>query len=178
MSTSTAASASPPPSTSSRLSYLDALRGAAIVFIVWTHAAAYARHEPHSALAVWLTRLTPGLPFFFLVDGFLFARSVLRRSGRLDYGTYAWKSAWRLLVPWAVFTLLYVLCRGGVELLDLRRGGTPLFQTRLVVGQSPGAILRHALDSSIAMQMYFLPTLFVIRLMSFATRWLVRAGAG
>jgi peptidoglycan/LPS O-acetylase OafA/YrhL len=179
----TAAPSSPPstaiPSASAnRLLHLDAIRGAAILGVLWWHASAYARHEPASLTAqFWLGLISPSVAFFFLADGFFFARSV-SRSGEFHYGEYVRKSALRLLLPWAVFTVAYLLLHGVLEAIDARTGTSHFAEKRLVLGRSPVEILSHVWDSSIAMQMYFLASLFLIRLLSFATVWLVRAGAG
>jgi peptidoglycan/LPS O-acetylase OafA/YrhL len=179
----TAAPSSPPsmaipPAPADRLLHLDAIRGAAILGVLWWHAEAYARHESTSPTArFWLGLISPSVAFFFLADGFFFARSVSRR-GEFRYGVYVRKSALRLLLPWAVFMTAYLLLRGVFEAIDARAGTSHFSEHRLVLGRSPVEILSHVWDSSIAMQMYFLVSLFLIRLASFATVRLVRAGAG
>jgi peptidoglycan/LPS O-acetylase OafA/YrhL len=171
-------SAAIPPAPADRLLYLDAIRGAAILGVLWWHAEVYAGHKSTSPAAeFWVGLISPSVAFFFLADGFFFARSVSRR-GEFRYGAYVRKSAFRLLLPWAVFTVAYLLLRGVFETIDARAGTSHFGEKRLVLGQSPGEVLSHVWDSSIAMQMYFLVSLFLIRLLSFATVRLVRAGAG
>ena len=152
-----------------RLFYLDALRGTAIFFIVWLHASAYTHHEVTLPVArIFLKLIDPGLAFFFLADGFLLARHVSRQQGFL-YADYLRKSAWRLLLPWLVFTLLYGLLRAVLESVGF-------FATHLLIGYSFTDILIILFNSSVAMQMYFLMSLFLIRTLYPLTRFLAIKG--
>jgi len=45
------------------------------------------------------------VPLFFLADGFLLSWK-WTEAPRFEYKSFVWKSAMRLLVPWAMFTLL------------------------------------------------------------------------
>jgi len=60
------------------------------------------------------------VPLFFLVDGFLFSRKWATRDD-FDFKDYVVKSVSRLLVPWAIFTLLYAICRLALESQSLPR---------------------------------------------------------
>ena len=150
-----------------RLYYLDALRGMAIIFIVWLHASPYAHHEVTLPAALFFLRLIdPGVAFFFLVDGYLFARHLTRHQG-FQYGIYLRKSAWRLLLPWLIFTTAYCLLRAGFEYAGF-------FTTYLLVGRSFGDIMIFFFLRSF--QMYFLMSLFFIRALSPLTRHLALNG--
>ncbi len=152
-----------------RLFYLDALRGTAIVFVVWLHAGAYAHHEVTLPAARFFLRLVdPGVAFFFLADGFLFARHICRHQG-FQYVDYMRKSAWRLLLPWLIFTTAYGLLRAGFE-------SAGFFTTYLLIGHSFAEILYTLFNSSVAPQMYFLMSLFLIRALSPLARHLAIGG--
>lgn len=151
-----------------RLYYLDAIRGMAIIFIVWLHASTYAHHEVSLLAAnIFLRLIDPGVAFFFLADGFLFARH-LSRCQEFHYTAYLRKSAWRLLLPWLVFTMAYCLLRAGFEYAGF-------FTTYLFVGRSFTDILTFFF--LISFQMYFLMSLFFIRALSPLTRYLVVKGS-
>ncbi|MFZ4698712.1 MAG: acyltransferase family protein [Candidatus Methylumidiphilus sp.] len=167
MSVVTQISAIQPAHRQDRLYYLDALRGTAIIFIVWLHASTYAHHEVSLPAARILLRLVdPGVAFFFLADGFLFARHLSRCQG-FQYAAYMRKSAWRLLLPWLVFTMAYCLLRAGFEYAGF-------FTTYLFIGRSFTDILTFFF--LISFQMYFLMSLFFIRTLSPFTRHLVVKG--
>lgn len=157
--------------TGRRLDHLDALRGLSIVLVVGVHAHGYA--DPGGlglsprVDALWPTVSSIAVASFFLVDGYLFARTT-ERPGPFDYLAYLRRSAQRLLLPWLIFSLLYTGLRGAFEVAGF-------FPVRLVVGRSAAEVARSLYDSQIAMQMYFLAALFVIRSASFLTRHLSRA---
>ena len=154
-----------------RLFYLDALRGVAIFFIVWLHAGSYTHHEVTAPSAVFLLKLIdPGVAFFFLTDGFLFAQHVRHHQG-FRYVDYLRKSAWRLLFPWLFFTTAYGLFRAGFESIGF-------FTTHLLVGHTFVENLSSLFNSAIAMQMYFLMSLFLIRVLCPLTRHLAAEGRG
>ncbi len=154
---------------SDRLLYLDALRGMAIIFVVWLHASSYSHHEITDPTALFVLRfINPGVAFFFLTDGFLFARHMSRYQ-EFEYVDYMRKSAWRLLLPWLIFTASYGMLRAGFESVGF-------FTTYLLIGHSFTEILGSLFNSSFAMQMYFLMSLFLIRALSPVTRHLVIKG--
>jgi len=145
-----------------RLSHLDALRGFAIVLVVGIHARGYVGPLSTPADRVWAAVATVAVPAFFLCDGYLFARA----QGRLNpfnYPAYLGKSARRLLVPWLIFSLLYLALRAAAE-------AAGVLHDRMVVGRPASAVARDLYESRIAMQMYFLPSLFLIRALAFAVR--------
>jgi len=157
--------------TGRRFDHLDALRGLSIVLVVGVHAHGYA--DPGGlglsprVDALWPTVSSIAVASFFLVDGYLFARTT-ERPGPFDYLAYLRRSAQRLLLPWLIFSLLYTGLRGAFE-------AAGFFPVRLVIGRSAAEVARSLYDSQIAMQMYFLAALFVIRSASFLTRHLSRA---
>jgi surface polysaccharide O-acyltransferase-like enzyme len=158
---------------SDRLPHLDALRGLAIILVVGIHARGYAYTGATGAAAeapagrAWAALTAAAVPAFFLCDGFLFARGQAR-PGRFDSAAYLRKSARRLLLPWLLFSLLYAALRAALE-----AGG--LFRARLVLGRPPAEVAANLLESRVAMQMYFLPALFLIRALAPVTRHLARA---
>ena len=153
-----------------RLTFLDALRGLGIIFVVGMHAKGYAAFDTSVAADHLWTRVAgASVPMFFLVDGFLFARSVTT-SETFTYASYLKKSVSRLLVPWLAFNLLYTAIRAVFEV----RG---FFPTRLVVGPPFVEVVWNVVDSRVAMQMYFLASLFLIRALAFLWRPLVGRGA-
>ena len=145
-----------------RIQFLDAIRGYAIVMVVATHALAYTRVESSEVIQFWVQ--TVAVPPFFLVDGYLFL-GALRKQSEFSYGNYLFKSARRLLIPWVVFTLLYGLLRALFEYKGL-------LETRIILGHGTSGILQAAYYSAISPQMYFLPSLFVIRSLSSVTKGL------
>lgn len=132
--------------------------------VVATHAIAYAGvgDSISTFLSFWVQSVA--VPPFFLVDGFLFVRSV--RNPQFSYMDYCARSARRLLVPWISFSILYIMLRGGFEFV-----GHP--QVLVVLDHTLFDLLKAVYYSSISAQLYFLPALFLIRSMSFATKYLV-----
>jgi surface polysaccharide O-acyltransferase-like enzyme len=132
--------------------------------VVATHALAYTRVESSEVIQFWVQ--TIAVPPFFLVDGYLFL-GALRKQPEFSYGNYIFKSGRRLVIPWVVFTVLYGLLRALFEYKGL-------LETRIIVGHGTGDILQAAYYSAISPQMYFLPSLFVIRSLSCVTKGLAR----
>lgn len=147
-----------------RLSFLDGFRGYAIVMVVATHAMAYAKLEESmiGLLSFWVQAVA--VPPFFLADGFLFARN-LHNHHSFSYGEYLLRSARRLLLPWSCFSLLYVGFRATFEYVSHST------QT-LVLDRTVGEVISAVYYSSVSSQMYFLPALFIIRLLSGGARTL------
>ena len=148
-----------------RIAFLDGFRGYAIVMVVATHAMAYANLEPSiiSVISFWVQAVA--VPPFFLADGFLFVQG-FQKNPRVLYAAYCIRSARRLLIPWICFSSLYLVLRAGFEFV----GHPPI---TFVLGHNLGEILEAVYYSSISAQLYFLPALFIIRLLSFATRYLI-----
>lgn len=98
-----------------RLEYLDAMRGVAILFIVFGHIPLYCYGvaETDSFSSFRLFTSTVQLPLFFFISGFLFSvRSLFNKSGG-GKTEYILKRARQLLVPAIVFGSIYVLFAGG-----------------------------------------------------------------
>lgn len=148
----------------SRIASLDGFRGYAIIMVVATHAVAYADLEASlaSTLIFWVQAVA--VPPFFLADGSLFVHS-LQKHPRISYKAYCARSARRLLLPWAFFSLFYLGLRAGFEYVT----NPPV---TIVLHHSLGEIFAAVYYSSISAQLYFLPALFFIRILSFATRYL------
>ena len=148
-----------------RIAFLDGFRGYAIVMVVATHAMAYANLDPSmvSTISFWVQAVA--VPPFFLADGFLFVQGI-QRNPHVPYAAYCIRSARRLLLPWIFFSLLYLILRAGFEFV----GHPPI---TFVLGHNLGEILSAVYYSSISAQLYFLPALFIIRIVSFATRYLI-----
>jgi len=154
-----------PPS--DRLSFLDNIRAVAIIMVVAYHTMGYCvpLPPPYSELLTFIVYII-SVPVFFLADGYIFARSAARSSG-FDYAGYIRKSSMRLLVTWVIFTLLYTLARYSFELAGL-------LKEKLVIGHSLPEVALMAYGSTYAPQMYFLLSLFLIRLCSPIVRKVVR----
>lgn len=130
--------------------------------VVATHAMAYAKLEDStsSLLAFWVQAVA--VPPFFLVDGFLFARN-MQGSTSFSYGDFAARSARRLLLPWVCFSVLYVVFRAAFESVS-----HPTHT--LVLERTFGEVLAAVYYSSVSSQMYFLPALFIVRMLSGGAR--------
>jgi surface polysaccharide O-acyltransferase-like enzyme len=149
-----------------RLIYLDSLRGVAMMMVVGVHTYGYVDFAPADPKALIIfTISTIAVPVFFLVDGFLFAYK--QAAGHvLKYREYLLKSARRLMLPWLIFSLLYTFLRAIFESTDF------LTEKTVIMG-TPKQIILYIYTSSIAPQMYFLLSLFLIRTLSVYTRYLV-----
>lgn len=144
-------------STTERILFLDNLRAVAIIMVVGIHAISYCVPLPDSQKEVISFLMdTAAVPVFFLVDGFLFARSAAL-SQDFAYFKIVQRSLFRLLVPWAIFTALYTFARYSFEV-------TGFLNEKLIVGHSWHEVAIAAYGSVYAAQMYFLASLFLIRL--------------
>ena len=142
---------------SERLAFLDSLRAIAIIMVIGVHTLSYCVELPRDLKQiVSFTAHTISVPVFFLVDGYLFARSVIHLK-KYTYFEYVRNSLFRLLAPWAVFTLAYTLARYVFEL-------TGFLKEKLIVGRSLHEVIVSAYGSVYAPQLYFLFSLFLIRL--------------
>jgi surface polysaccharide O-acyltransferase-like enzyme len=142
-----------------RLAVLDAMRAVAIVMVVALHALGYCRELPKTTHAVISFIVhTISVPVFFLVDGYLFAR-MNAQNPNVAYWSYVKKSSTRLLIPWLIFTIGYTVIRYIFELNNF-------FQNKLVVNQPILDVVKHSYGSVIAPQLYFLFSLFLIRLIA------------
>ena len=99
-----------------RLAFLDSLRAVAIIMVVGVHTLGYCMELPYDLKQiVSFIVATIAVPVFFLVDGYLFARSVLHLK-QYDYVKCVRSSLFRLLIPWVIFTLIYTFARYAFEL--------------------------------------------------------------
>ena len=140
-----------------RLAFLDSLRAIAIIMVIGVHTLSYCVELPHDLKQIIsFVAHTISVPVFFLVDGYLFARSVIQLKN-YTYNRYVRSSLSRLLAPWAVFTLAYTLARYAFELT-----GFP--EEKFILGHSLQEVILSAYGSVYAPQLYFLFSLFLIRL--------------
>jgi len=138
-----------------RLAFLDGVRGVAIALVVAIHAVSYVGLSLPDSSVRQSVMFALAVPPFFTVDGFLLCHRMAKRLP-VGHGNYLAASAQRLLLPWLVFSVLYLGLRGIFESI------TPTTE-RLVLGQSPGRLLMQTYASAAAPQLYFLPSLFLIR---------------
>ena len=147
------------PEEPERILFLDNVRAVAIIMVVGVHTLGYCAPLPHGLNAIVSFIVTVvAVPVFFLVDGYLFARNVIDVKS-YTYLKHVRKSLFRLLVPWAFFTLFYTLARYGFELMGF-------LEEKLILGHTWGQVVIAAYGSVYAPQMYFLLSLFLIRLCS------------
>ena len=140
-----------------RLAFLDSLRAIAIIMVIGVHTLSYCVELPHDLKQIIsFVAHTISVPVFFLVDGYLFARSVIQLKN-YTYNRYVRSSLSRLLAPWAIFTLAYTLARYAFELT-----GFP--EEKFILGHSLQEVILSAYGSVYAPQLYFLFSLFLIRL--------------
>ncbi|MDP3091157.1 MAG: acyltransferase [Nitrospira sp.] len=150
------------PPSKSRIQFLDSLRAIAIVMVIGQHALGYSQLSPgvQSTIVYWFQ---VAVPIFFLVDGYLFAHR-LEHTGKLDYRDYMQQSARRLVVPWLLFSLLYLMARLAYEYF-----GHPPDQ--IVLGRDLIYLLGAIWVGAPAVQLYFLLSLFFVRSLSFLTKY-------
>lgn len=142
------------PHTTERLYFLDNMRAIAIVMVVGVHTVSYCVELPdyQKGIIIFVVH-TISVPVFFLVDGYLYARSVIHSN---SHG-YIKNSVLRLLVPWIIFTLFYAIARYAFELMGF-------LNDREIIGHSWKEVAISAYASVYAPQMYFLLSLFLVRL--------------
>jgi surface polysaccharide O-acyltransferase-like enzyme len=146
-------------STSKRLAFLDSMRAIAIIMVVGVHSTGYCVTLPTDKMQIVSFIVhSISVPVFFLADGYLFARSVLFLKN-YNYIKYIRGSLFRLIVPWLVFTLIYTFARYAFELIGF-------LDDKMIVGHSWQEVAISAYGSVYAPQMYFLFSLFLIRLCS------------
>jgi fucose 4-O-acetylase-like acetyltransferase len=154
-----------------RLAFADAVRAVAVFLVVANHALSYVPSRAGDVgWLVFIIRELP-VPIFFLCDGFLFF--LLKSSGgAFDHRTYLKRSAQRLLIPWAFFSVLYTAVRAVFECFGM-------FEHKVVLGHGLGEILGGMYASQVASQMYFLPALFILRALTPLWRklWMTRPAA-
>jgi len=140
-----------------RLVFLDSLRAVAIIMVVGVHTLNYCVELPHDLKQIISFIVhTISVPVFFLVDGYLFARSVLHLK-QYDYVKYVRSSLFRLLIPWVIFTLIYTFARYAFELAGF-------LEDKSILGHPLHEVIVSAYGSVYAQHLYFLCSLFLIRL--------------
>ena len=145
--------------TKERLLFLDSFRAIAIIMVVGVHTLFYCIPLPgNQQVIVSFIVHAVSVPAFFLVDGFLFARSTMN-SSHYNYLSNVKKSGKRLLFPWVIFTFIYTVARYILELNGLTK-------ETFIIGYSFQEVIVSAYGSVYSGQMYFLASLFLIRLCS------------
>ena len=138
---------------SGRLDFLDAVRGVAIIMVVAIHAVSYVPSLPETV--VWFVDVfckTIAVPIFFIVDGYIFHL----KSRSLNYSTYMISSFKRLIVPWLSFLLIYSCARFVFEYFGDAE--------RYIYKREFFEVVAFSYNSVVAVQLYFLPALFLVRL--------------
>lgn len=153
------------PKLKSRLAFLDSYRLLAIVMVIGIHSFAYVDLAPATESVLRFLVQAIAVQVFFLVDGFLFAGKQVHQT-HIHFWPYIGKSARRLLLPWLIFSLIYAAFRYTVE-------AAGWVDDRLIYGLPATRSLGHLYASIIAPQLYFLPSLFLIRCLAPLTRRLV-----
>lgn len=144
--------------TVARLSYLDNIRAIAIIMVVGVHAIDYCITLPPDQLKIisFIVK-SIAVPIFFFVDGYLLANAA--KSGKYNYQRIIRNSIFRLLVPWFIFTIMYTILRYVFE-------SAGVLEYQVILGRSWSEVLISAYGSVFALQMYFLVSLFYIRILS------------
>lgn len=146
-------------STRQRILFLDSMRATAIIMVIGVHSLAYCLPLPtdQKGIISFIVQTIP-VPVFFLVDGYLFALHISSPK-EYHYFKYIRKSITRLLVPWAIFTILYAIARYYFEL-------NGYLTEQLILGHSIKEVVISAYGSVYSAQMYFLVSLFLVRLLT------------
>ena len=146
------------PQASHRIAFIDDLRIYGMFMIVGVHALGRTQLSESMEAVIAFIVGTVAVPIFFLADGFLFA-FYQAGSQALDYKRYVLKSIYRLLVPWISFSFLYAILRLVLEYLGY-------LHDRVVIGNGPIGFLSAMYFSLAAPQMYFLLSLFFVRMLA------------
>jgi surface polysaccharide O-acyltransferase-like enzyme len=149
-----------------RIVFVDALKAIAIISVVAVHAVAQVRIEGQGRETLIFVFGAIAVPLFFLVDGFLFSGKWTTLDD-FNFHDYVRKSVSRLLVPWAAITVLYAFCRLILESLSLPR-------ENVLLGNTLPGVVKIIYLSGLSQQMYFLLSLFVVRLTTIGTVRLLR----
>lgn len=156
------------PNNGARIDYLDSIRAVAVFMVVGIHTMGYVKIDGLEKTLIAFFVHTVGVPVFFLVDGIILSRQC-SGSPQLNYWQYIAKSARRLLIPWSVFNMLYLVLRAIFEYFG--------FLEIIIINSSYWEILKALYSSDISNQMYFLLSLFFIRTFAFAWDPLINARA-
>lgn len=148
-----------------RIAFIDALKAIAIICVVAVHSVAQVRIGGQSREVLIFIFGAIAVPLFFLVDGFLFSEKWTTRVD-FNYQGSVRKGVSRLLVPWAAMTFVYAIVRFMLESLSLPR-------ENILLGNTLPGIIKVVYLSELSQQMYFLLSLFVVRLTTIGiVRWL------
>lgn len=140
-----------------RFSFLDNMKAIAIVMVVAIHALAFSIDIPavfREGILIVIT--TIAVPVFFFIDGYLLGASHALQK-KQSYWDSLKKSGVRLLLPWLIFTLLYFVLRFVFEYFNI-------LSERYIIGKDIGYIISALYGSVYAGQMYFLLSLFIVRM--------------
>ena len=149
-----------------RTIFLDNMRAIAIFMVVAVHSMGYCGELLGDKDWISFIVHTISVPVFFLVDGYLFAQKN-SFSMKYKYLTYIKKSGHRLLVPWLFFVSAYSVLRYIFEL----NGFLP---EKILLGLPIFDVIKNSYGSVIAPQLYFLFSLFIIRLATPLTKQLFK----
>lgn len=96
--------------TSSRLGWLDALRGLAAVLVVWEHFSSEAHVLPYirESMLPWVKSGDVGVFLFFLISGYIIPASLERRGSIRSF----WIGRFFRLYPMVVFVVVLVILLG------------------------------------------------------------------
>jgi fucose 4-O-acetylase-like acetyltransferase len=140
-----------------RLIYLDNMRAGAIIMVVITHSMGYCGELTSYQRAVSdFFFHSIAVPVFFFADGYL-SIYLYNNNKQFVYSTFIQKSFFRLIVPWIIFTVFYTIIRFNFENFGF-------LNEKLIINHSVSDILLAMYGSVYAPQMYFLLSLFFIRL--------------
>lgn len=139
-----------------RVEFLDALKVTGIVMVVAVHVLSRVELGEHERDLMMYLVGTIAVPLFFVADGFLLSWK-LTGAPQFDRGSFVRKCALRLLVPWAGFTILYAIIRVVLEWLKLTR-------ETVLLGNDFLEMVQAIYLSRISPHMYFLLSLFIVRL--------------
>lgn len=139
-----------------RMRWLDALKATGIVMVVAVHVATRIDMSEVNGDLIRYLLGTIAVPLFFVADGYVFSWK-FTNTAQLAYVSFIKKSSMRLLVPWAAFTVLYTLFRIILEWLRLTR-------ETVLLGNDLLGVIQVIYLSGVSPHMYFLLSLFIIRL--------------
>ncbi len=153
-----------------RMTFLDAIKATGIVMVVAVHVLSSVQLAPAMQEGLLFLVGAVAVPLFLVSDGFLFAHQWTGRDNFL-YGAYIKKSVRRLLLPWAAFSMLYLLMRFAIELKGL-------VQEPIILGKGLGGLATVFYYSELSHHMYFLLSLFLLRLSTVVVKPMLKYSGG
>lgn len=141
--------------------FLDNLRGLAIVMVVGLHSVSYVNLPDDFSKFIEVILVTTAVPVFFLVDGYIFSSKFSDKS-KFNYLEYFRNSVYRLLLPWVVFSIMFLFLRYIGE-------GFGIFSEVVILNVEFSQLANKLYFSEISSQLYFLLSLFFIRACSKVT---------